>query len=45
MTNSSHQSGALVRTRVELYLPGGRKFTLTLRGRGFELLKVAPAVR
>ncbi|WP_257788983.1 hypothetical protein [Mycobacterium sp. MS1601] len=30
-------------TRVELFLPGGRKFTLTLRGKGFELLKVASA--
>ena len=31
------------RTRVELFLPGGRKFTLTLRGKGFQLLKVVPA--
>jgi hypothetical protein len=31
------------RTRVELFLPGGKKFTLTLRGKGFQLLKVVPA--
>jgi hypothetical protein len=45
MMISSNRAGAFARTHVELSLPGGLKFTLTLRGRGFELNKVTPTLR
>ncbi|CAN5547429.1 hypothetical protein BH11ACT6_BH11ACT6_29620 [soil metagenome] len=43
MTEPSNRPCATPRTQVELFLPGGKKFTLTLRGRGFEILKLSPA--
>ena len=43
MIDASVCSRAGARTRVELYLPGGRRFTLMLRGRGVESLELAGA--
>ena len=41
MIDASYRSRAGARTRVELFLPGRRRFTLMLRGRGVECLKPA----
>jgi hypothetical protein len=43
--DTTRRPDTTARTRVELFLPGGRKFTLTLRSRGIELSKVASAPR
>ncbi|CAN5243658.1 hypothetical protein BH11ACT7_BH11ACT7_04740 [soil metagenome] len=45
INDPTRRPDATARTRVELFLPGGHKFTLTLRGRGFELSKAACATR
>lgn len=43
MNDSTSRTHIDERTRVELFLPGGRRLTLTLKGKGLDLLKVASA--
>ncbi|MDF2826260.1 MAG: hypothetical protein K0R68_3668 [Mycobacterium sp.] len=45
MNDASGRTHADRRTRVELFLPGGRRFTLTWRGKGLDLLKASSAHR
>ena len=43
MNDATNRTYTDERTRVELFLPGGRRLTLTLKGTGLDLLKAASA--